>query len=108
MNRISGALEQLDAAAEQHTTENLGEIVRELRDSIGEMLGNIVAELDRLDADAGQRFREQFESFGPRLVGEDPWRPNPITQPGGPNPTPGSEARDREQWERDQAKGGRK
>lgn len=114
LKRLQGAVETIDAAGKTGKTEGLEDVARDLRDALNEfaqgMHDDMEAALAPLAADESfadskhvqgaqdklESWRGALSQFAPRL-GDDPYRPNPQTQPadpnpvatGGPVPTPG-------------------
>lgn len=115
LKALQGAIEQVDAAGKTGKTDGLEDVARVLRDELADVLKSmyddheaLVTNLSALASDsphaqAGRNSLEAWQTnmgaFAPRL-GDDPYRPNPITQPADPNPvdapgpvpTPGDDA----------------
>lgn len=103
LKRLQGAIESVDAAGKTGKTEGLEDVARDLRDALQEFAQGIHDDLqgalDPLAADPAnedskhvraaqdklESWRGALSQFAPR-VGDDPYRPNPITQPADPNP----------------------
>lgn len=95
---IAGRIERLDAIAESRQDGELKDLARDLRNDVVAFIEDTGS---MLDGQKAEQFRQQVGDFAPRLSGEDPWRPNPQTQPGNPNPTPESEAAEQEAFEKE-------
>lgn len=101
LRNLQGAVEALHAAAQTGKTDGLEDVANQLSQDYGtayeDIANGIEGELQKLveddEVDNGKlqglrnlvdTYRNELGKFEPR-IGQDPRRPNPITQPGDPN-----------------------